>query len=285
MKNARPVIVVHGGAGTIKDQSKNRRLDGCRTAAMQGWRVLTSGASAVQAVVAAVKAMEDNPVFNAGRGAALNAAGQVQLDASIMDGATLKIGAVAAVQRVRNPIALACKVLEDGRHVLLVSQGAERFARDVGIPLCATANLIVVSQRSKWEARHGTVGCVALDHDGTIAAGTSTGGRFDALPGRVGDSALIGSGTYANRSGGVSCTGIGEDIIRVVLAKTAVESLRSGCDPFEAAGKSIEAFQASTNSEAGLILVDGQGRVGYAQNSKHMPVCVVQGNDQVHTAL
>ena len=285
MNNARPVLIVHGGAGTIKDQTKDLRLDGCRAAAMQGWKALTSGASALQAVVAAVEVMEDNPVFNAGRGAALNAAGEVQLDASIMEGSTLKVGAVAAVQRVPNPIALACKVLEDGRHVLLVSKGAERFARDMGVPLCASASLIVDSQRSKWKARHGTVGCVALDNGGIIAAGTSTGGRFDALPGRVGDSALIGCGTYANRIGGVSCTGIGEDIIRVVLAKTAVEALSSGCVPSEAAGKSIEAFQESTNSEAGLILVDSQGRVGYARNSKHMPVCVVQGYDCVHMAI
>lgn len=285
MNDARPVIVVHGGAGTIRDRSKSRRLDGCREAAMLGWKVLCSGDSALEAVVTAVKAMEDNPCFNAGRGAALNAEGRVQLDASIMEGATLKVGAVAAVQRVRNPIELARKVLDDGRHVLLVSRGAERFARDAGVSLCSSTNLIVKSQRSKWKAKHGTVGCVALDNDGTIAAGTSTGGRFNAFPGRVGDSALIGSGTYANRTSGVSCTGIGEDIIRVVLAKTAVEWLRIGYDPPGAARKAIEDFQASTNSEAGLILADSQGRVGYTRNSKHMPVCVVQGNDQVHTDI
>ncbi len=285
MKDASPVIVVHGGAGTIKDRSHNRRLDGVRAAAMQGWELLTGGASALQAVVSAVKAMEDNPLFNAGRGAVLNAEGQVQLDASIMEGATLRVGAVAAVQSVSNPIELAAKVLEDGRHVLLVSHGAERFARDVGVPVCEPAKLITASQHSKWMARHGTVGCVALDGDGIIVAGTSTGGRFDALPGRVGDSALIGCGTYANRIGGVSCTGIGEDIIRVVLARATVESLASGCGPFDAARQAIEAFQISTNSEAGLILVDAQGKVGYARNSTHMPTCVVQGDTQVQTAV
>jgi L-asparaginase / beta-aspartyl-peptidase len=274
-------IIVHGGAGPVREEHVERSLAGCRDAALAGWQVLQAGGGAMDAVVAAVTSLENNPYFNAGTGAALNAEGDVQLDASIMDGATLRAGAVAAVQRVRNPIQLARKVLQDGRHVLLVASGAEQFARAQGVPEYDPAKLITDRQRHRWEKKHGTVGCVARDVNGRLAAGTSTGGLMGALPGRVGDSPQIGSGTYANDLGGVSCTGTGEDIIRVVMAKAAVDFLAANADAAAAADKAIEIFERQTGSDAGLIVIDAHGRIGFARNTSHMPVVWISGAGEV----
>lgn len=275
-------IIVHGGAGPVREEHVARSLAGCRDAAQAGWLALRSGAAAVDAVVAAVTVLENNPAFNAGAGAALNAEGGVQLDASVMDGATLKAGAVAAVQRVRNPVQLARKVLEDGRHVLLVAEGAERFAREQGIVECDPAELITDRQRQRWLKKYGTVGCVALDSRGRLAAGTSTGGLMGALPGRVGDSAQIGSGTYASEVGGVSCTGSGEDIIRVVLAKVTIDLLAAGLDAKTAATNALALFERQTGSDAGLIVIDHQGHIGLARNTSHMPVAWVSDAGEMH---
>ncbi len=274
----RPAIIVHGGAGPIREENVQRSLNGCRNAALAGWQVLKKGGSAMEAAVSAVTSLEDNPYFNAGTGAALRADGRVQLDASIMDGATLRAGAVAAVRRVRNPIQLAKKVLDDGRHVLLVADGAERFAREQGVPDYDPDKLITSRQLRRWETKHGTVGCVALDVQGRLAAGTSTGGMLGALPGRVGDSPQIGSGTYASETGGVSCTGIGEDIIRVVLAKTTIDRLSVERDAATAARGAMELFERRTASEAGLIVIDMRGCMGFARNTSHMPVAWVSGD-------
>jgi L-asparaginase / beta-aspartyl-peptidase len=268
--------MVHGGAGAIRDEHLGARIDGCRAAAMAGWRVLVGGGSVVDAVEAAVQALEDDPLFNAGKGSVLNAAGEVQMDASIMEGATRRAGAVAAVQRICNPIRLARRVMEDGRQVLLVAEGARRFAVQCGVPQCAQAELIVPHQRRRWEAAHGTVGCVAVDAAGRCAAATSTGGRFGMLPGRVGDSALIGCGTYATEHGAVSCTGVGEAIIRAGLARTALDLVRDGLPPADAASRAIAELERLTGSEAGLIMVDREGRTGQARNTPHMPVWVVE---------
>ncbi len=274
-------IIVHGGAGPLREKHVEPARAGCREAAMAGWDVLKNGGAALDAVVAAVTCLENNPVFNAGTGAALNADGVVQLDASIMNGEDLRAGAVAAVERVRNPIQLARMVLEDGRHVLLVAAGAERFARDQGVPVCDPSELITERRLKRWEAKHGTVGCVARDAQGRFAAGTSTGGISGMLPGRVGDSPQIGSGTYASDVGGVSCTGIGEDIIRVVLAKWAVDRLASGVDATQAAKAAMELFVCRTSSEAGLIVIDNHSRAGFAHNTSHMPVAWVTGDGGV----
>jgi beta-aspartyl-peptidase (threonine type) len=278
-------IIVHGGAGPVRDDHINLSLAGCRNAALAGWRVLGADGTALDAVVAAVTALEDNPAFNAGTGAVLNADGKVQLDASIMDGASLKAGAVAAVERVRNPIQLARKVLDDGRHVLLVAGGAERFAREQGMEECKPQALIIDSQRQRWQQKHGTVGCVARDSNGQLAAGTSTGGMFGALPGRVGDSPQIGSGTYVNDVGGVSCTGTGEAIIRTVMAKNVVDRLVTGLDAAIAAHQALALFERQTQSQAGLIVIDHQGRVGYAHNTSHMPVAWISSGSEVHTEV
>jgi beta-aspartyl-peptidase (threonine type) len=270
-------LIVHGGAGQVRDGLLEERLNGCREAALAGWRVLEAGGPVLDAVQVAVEALEDNPLFNAGRGSVLNAAGQVQMDASLMDGASLRAGAVGAVQRIRNPVRLARQVLEDGRHVLMVGEGAQRFAAQQGIAECDEEDLIVPHQRERWQKEHGTVGCAAVDQAGCCAAATSTGGRFGMLPGRVGDSPLIGCGTYATEHGAVSCTGIGEAIIRVGLARTAIELLKVGHAPTDAARLALAEFERLTGSEAGLIVVDRKGRTGYAHTTPHMPVWILAG--------
>ncbi len=283
MNDHQPVIVVHGGAGSIADDTLPARLDGCKEAALEGWRVLAQRGSALDAVETAVVALENNPLFNAGTGSALNSLGQVEMDAAIMDGKTLSAGAVGAVSGIKNPISLARKVMEESRHVLLVGEGALLFAREKGIPECPPESLILEAQRARWERKHGTVGCVALDSEGRIAAGTSTGGIFDKFPGRVGDSPLLGCGTYAEEAGGVSCTGDGEAIIRVVMAKTALELLHAGFEPMETARQAVSLLEKKTGAKAGLIIIGRHGRVGYFRNTDQMPVSFISATDQIVT--
>ncbi|MGZ8532645.1 MAG: isoaspartyl peptidase/L-asparaginase family protein [Candidatus Binatia bacterium] len=285
MTEFQPSIIVHGGAGPIKDDSLPARLTGCQAAALAGWEMLRAGGNSLDAAEAAVIVLEDNPLFNAGTGSTLNSLGQVEMDAAIMAGDGLRAGAVAAVTGIKNPIALARRVLEDGRHVLIAGEGAALFARAIGFPECAPASLIVASEKQRWDNKHGTVGCVAFDQNGKLAAATSTGGIFNKLPGRVGDSPLIGCGTYANRVGAVSCTGYGEAIIRATLARDAVQLLQGGSEPSEAAGLALANLAALTGSSAGLILIDSRGRVGYARNTTHMPVCYVTLGSDLKTAV
>lgn len=268
----KPAIIVHGGAGRIRDENLAQRLDGCKEAALAGWKTLQQQGSSLDAVEAAVTVLEDNPLFNAGTGSTLNCLGNVEMDAAIMEGSTLRAGAVAAVQRIKNPVNLARRVMEDGRHILLAGEGALLFARQIGFPECAPENLIVEHEKKRWEEAHGTVGCVALDACGRISVATSTGGIFNKLPGRVGDSPLPGCGTYADSYGGISCTGHGEAIIRIAMAKTAVELLKGGADPQAVAGQAVSLLAEKTQSTGGLIIIDRQGRIGYARNTQRMPV-------------
>jgi beta-aspartyl-peptidase (threonine type) len=275
-------IIVHGGAGRIRDEELPQRLAGCKEAAVAGWEILQRGGSALDAAEAAVVVLEDNPLFNAGTGSTLNSLGKIEMDAAIMAGDTLSAGAVGAVQNIKNPIKLARRVMEDGRHVLLVGEGAQLFARLNGFSDCLADRLIVEAERKRWQEKHGTVGCVARDGAGKIAVATSTGGIFDKLPGRVGDSPLPGCGTYADVWGGVSCTGHGEAIMRIVLAKAALEFVKNGADPQSAAGQAIVLLAARTGSTGGLIIIDAQGAVGYARNTQRMPVCFVTESDGIH---
>jgi len=273
-----PSIIVHGGAGPIKDDSLAARLDGCKAATVAGWKILQAGGTALDAVEAAVIVLEDNPLFNAGTGSTLNSLGNVEMDAAIMEGQTLRAGAVAAVSGIKNPIMLARSVLEDERHVMLAADGASLFARQVGVPECGPEALIVEREQKHWESKHGTVGCVAFDADGKLAVATSTGGIFNKLPGRVGDSPLIGCGTYANDYGAASCTGHGESIMRLVLAKCAVDSLKNGSDAPTAATLAITDLEDDRiQATGGIILIDRFGMIGYARNTTHMPVCAISG--------
>jgi L-asparaginase / beta-aspartyl-peptidase len=278
-----PTIIVHGGAGADPADGRDELREGMRAAALAGWRILAAGGSALDAVESTVRALEDHPRFNAGRGSVLTREGTVEMDASIMEGDRLQCGAVAAVPRIANPITLARRVLEAGRHVLLVGEGALAFARSAGVPECDAAELVTERQRRRHDtlARErstlgGTVGAVALDRSGLIAAATSTGGTLGKAPGRVGDSALIGCGTYAESSlGGVSCTGDGEAIIRVVLGHRALHYLKDADDPEYAARVAVDLLFEEGRGHGGLILLDWRGRAGYACSTPLMPVAVM----------
>jgi beta-aspartyl-peptidase (threonine type) len=239
--------------------------------------VLADGGRSLDAVEAAVRVLEDAPRFNAGRGSVLTSTGTVETDASIMEGDQLRCGAVAAVSRIANPVTLARHVLEDGRHVLLAGEGALAFARAAGMPECDPASLVTARRLRQLQGTtadlKGTVGAVALDRHGTIAAATSTGGVSGKLPGRVGDTPIIGAGTYADsRLGGVSCTGTGEAIIRVVLARRALDMLRDAEDPDYAAHVAVDLLVEEGRGDGGLIMLDAKGRIGYAQSTSFMPV-------------
>jgi beta-aspartyl-peptidase (threonine type) len=276
--NRVPTILVHGGAGADPKDGRDELRAGMRAAVTEGWRVLAAGGRAVDAVEAAVRSLEDHPRFNAGRGSVLTAAGTVEMDAAIMEGDRLGCGAVAAVSRVANPVTLARRIMDDGRHVLMVAEGAHVFAREAGLPECDPATLITDRQRARLAARPpsasaGTVGAVALDRHGTSAAAASTGGILGKRPGRVGDTPLIGGGTYADSTlGAVSCTGDGEAIIRVVLARRALEYLKEADDPDYAAKVAVDLLVEEGRGEGGLIIVDWRGRTGYAHSTPLMPV-------------
>ena len=278
-----PSIIVHGGAGPIKDDSLAARLEGCKAAALAGWAILQQGGAALDAVEAAVVGLEDNPLFNAGTGSTLNSLGKIEMDAAIMEGHSLRAGAVAAVSGVKNPINLARRVLEDGRHILLAGEGALLFARQIGFPECAPESLIVESEKKRWQSKHGTVGAVAFDSAGRLAVATSTGGIFNKLPGRVGDSPLIGCGTYADDYGAASCTGQGEAIMRLVLAKSAVDFLHEadGIEAQTAARMAIAHLEERLQSTGGIILIDRSGKIGYARSTSHMPVGWVLSGDEI----
>jgi beta-aspartyl-peptidase (threonine type) len=278
-----PTIIVHGGAGADPADGRDELRQGMRAAALAGWQVLAAGGPALDAVERAVRVLEDHPRFNAGRGSVLTREGTIEMDASIMEGDRLRCGAVAAVTRIANPITLARRVLDAGRHVLLVGEGAVAFARAAGIPECDPAALVTDRQRRRHAAlareprpHGGTVGAVALDRSGTIAAATSTGGTSGKAPGRVGDSALIGCGTYAESSlGGVSCTGDGEAIIRVVLGHRALHYLKDADDPEYAARVAVDLLVEEGRGQGGLILLDWRGRTGHACSTPLMPVAVM----------
>ena len=264
---------MHGGAGADPGGREELR-SGIHAATVAGWQSLAQGGTALDAVEAAVRSLEDHPRFNAGRGSVLTSAGTVETDAAIMEGDRLRNGAVGAVSGVANPVTLARRILEDGRHSFFAGPGALARARDLGVPLCEPAQLVTEHQRRRLAAQQpGTVGAVALDRFGTIAAATSTGGTAGKAPGRVGDSPLIGCGTYAESTlGGVSCTGDGEAIIRVVLARRTLEILKSVADPGHACEVALSVLVEEGGGQGGLIALDWRGRMGWACSTALMPV-------------
>ncbi|MGH9863465.1 MAG: isoaspartyl peptidase/L-asparaginase family protein [Candidatus Acidiferrales bacterium] len=280
-------LMVHGGAWEIPEPLHEACREGCRRALERGWAVLARGGSALDACEQAVIELEDDPVFDAGLGSHLNRDGRVQLDAILMDGRTLKCGAVCAVERLRNPIRVARLVLERSQHMMLAGPGAEQFAVEMGVSLCNPSELVVAREVETWYRlkhesdagrgrfqggeRLGTVGAVALDGEGNLAAATSTGGTACKYPGRVGDSALIGCGCYADqRTGAVSATGYGEAIMKVVLAKAVSDLLADGLEPQAAAEKALALLGERTGAHGGLIVVDPAGRLGSALTTSHM---------------
>lgn len=285
-----PVLVVHGGAWAIPDDMVEAHLHGVRQALASGWRLLERGATAKDAVETAVAYMEDNDTFDAGRGSFLTRDGRVQLDALMMDGETLRAGGVGCVERIRNPIRAARLVLEKSPHVYFVAEGAEQFVQELGMELCRNEELIIPREIERLKAAQAkeaagkpdltfagpgfgcdTVGAVALDMHGNIAAGTSTGGTLNKAPGRVGDSSLIGCGCYAdNQSAAASCTGWGEPIMKLVLAKRAADRVREGRTPEMACNEAITYLHTRLKAHGGMILLDVQGRFGIAHNTPRM---------------
>lgn len=298
---ATPAIAVHGGAGHLgpDDPATSTggpdapRIAGVRRACEAGWKVLAAGGSALDAAVAAVLVLEDDPTFNAGTGATLTAAGDAELDASLMDGATLRCGAVAGVRDVANPILLARAVMERSPHVLLAGPGASAFAREVGIPAIENERLVTAAQKARWLAARGgaprgtgTVGAVARDAAGHLAAATSTGGTFLKRPGRVGDTPLPGCGTYADDAlAAVSCTGEGERIIQLTLARHAADLVARGLDAAAAAAEAVRALGARVNGQGGLIVVAPAGLPGFAHNTPVMSRAWTDADGNVHAAI
>ncbi len=261
-------------------------LRGVRNALAAGWEALSRGGRALDAVEAAIVVMEDDDTFDAGHGSFLTSDGRVQLDAMLMDGATLRAGGVGCIEHVRNAIRVARKVLDESPHCYLVGQGAERFAQEHGIQLCANADMVIdreverlkyaqeqarAGAPAEFFAEHDTVGAVALDAYGNLAGGTSTGGTINKTPGRVGDSSLIGCGCYAdNESGAVSTTGWGEPMMKLVLGKWAVDRIAAGCDPQTAAREAVQYLERRLRGHGGLILLDARGRFGLYHNTPRM---------------
>ncbi len=280
-------LVIHGGAGTILRERLTPAMEQEYRAALAGalvagHRVLADGGSSLDAVVAALTPLEDSPLFNAGRGAVFTADGNNSLDASIMDGATLRAGAVAGVTDVRNPIVLARIVMEKSPHVMLSGAGAERFAREQGIP--STPKEWFYTER-RWkeleeaqalEARavekSGTVGAVALDRSGRLAAGTSTGGMTNKKWGRIGDSPVIGAGTYANARCAVSGTGWGEFFIRNAVAHDICARVEYGGATLAAAASEVILTRLPQQEEntGGVIAMDGDGNIAMPFNTPGM---------------
>jgi L-asparaginase / beta-aspartyl-peptidase len=294
-----PVLVIHGGAWAMPDDMVDAHIRGVNNALAAGWRILERGGPALDAIEEAVVVMEDDDTFDAGRGSFLNRDGRVQLDAFIMDGATLRGGGVGCVEHLRNPIRAARKILSESPHVYFVGEGAEKFAAEHGISLCKNEDLVIpreVERLRKYQSElaqrdvkqdgndlfapddaddlaisHDTVGAVALDRNGNIAAATSTGGTLNKAPGRLGDSSLIGCGCYAdNESAAASTTGWGEPIMKLVLAKWTADRIAAGNLPEWSAQEAMNYLKQRVNGHGGIIVLNREGHVGIAHNTPRM---------------
>jgi beta-aspartyl-peptidase (threonine type) len=275
-------ILVHGGAGEWRAEDEAGAVAGVGLAVGSAMQRLAAGGSALDAAVAAVVALEDDALFNAGTGAVLNRDGDCETDAAVMDGATLRFGAVAAMRNAGRAIEIARAVYDDGEHVLLCAEGAWRFARERGFAPSDPATLITPYARERWERARdaarvdgavdpGTVGAVAIDADGHVAAATSTGGTTYKAPGRIGDTPLCGCGTYADDAGGgASATGHGESMIRATTSLHCVNAMRGGRSAHDAAWQCIDALAARVGGTGGIICIDRDGELGAAHNTPAM---------------
>lgn len=274
-------ILVHGGAGNVPEASREAHARGCRAAAEAGAEILARGGSAMDAAERAVQVLEDDPRFNAGTGACLTEDETIELDASIIDGETLRAGAVCALPPFKNPILVARAVLEEGRHVLYAAEGAARFAKAHGFVPSTLEAMTTEAARKHLEAARarqaaegfagGTVGAVARDARGHVAAATSTGGTTNKRAGRIGDSPILGAGNYADDGAGAcSVTGQGEFVMRTCLAKTAIDWMREGAPPKYAAMTAIQYLATRTGGRGGLILMGPRRDLGWARSTDTM---------------
>ena len=268
-QKGRWALIIHGGAKEISPEEEADNRAGLREAVAAGQAVLESGGTAVDAVEASIRVLEALPVFNAGYGSTLNNLGEVEMCSGLMDGSTLDVGAVGAVKGVRHPISVARKMLPH-EHILIAGDGAFMFARDNHLELCDPAELITQKQQES----HDTVGAVALDQNGNLAAGTSTGGLSGQLKGRMGDSAAPGCGYYAdNNMGAVSLSGHGEGIARLAAAAQIMAAI--GRDGPEAAVAKALSQMKRVGGDAGGIAMDRNGRIGWWHNSPHFAVALI----------
>ncbi|XP_073531619.1 isoaspartyl peptidase/L-asparaginase isoform X2 [Phyllobates terribilis] len=294
----KPVIVVHGGAGAIVKEYEDGYRTGVKRAALQGYNILREGGDALTAVEEAVVVLEDDPHFNAGHGSVLNEEGEVEMDAIIMDGKDLSSGAVSAVKCIANPIKLARLVMEKTDHMLLTCKGASLFAKAQGIPEIKGEQLITERSRERWRKNQtpgsnpvacqlglGTVGAVAIDSKGNVACATSTGGMTNKMVGRVGDTACIGSGGYANNNiGAISTTGHGESIMKVTLARLILHYMEQGMSTEDAAEAGLNYMMTRVNGSGGVIVVNSTGEWTAKFSTKQMSWAAVQ-DDQLHLGI
>jgi beta-aspartyl-peptidase (threonine type) len=269
---ARSALIVHGGAGPVPVAERPQRQAAVERALAAGWALMSEGA--LRAVVAAVRQLEDEPLLNAGIGACLNLEGDIELDAGVMEGAELRAGGVGAVRDVRHPVDLAVEVMRDGRHVLLVGDGASRFARAHGVETCDPALFIIDRERQQHggEDPGDTVGAVARDSEGHFAVAVSTGGIHNKWPGRIGDSPIPGAGMFADdRYGAVCGTGHGEAFMRLALSRLMVIELEHGMDPEAVAKGAVALLGTAMHAVGGVILIGREGSPQAAFNTPAMP--------------
>lgn len=291
-----PILIVHGGAGDISDSKIPSKIRGVKIAATEGYKVLKNGGSVLDAVETAVRILEDDESMNAGRGSVLNVQGEVEMDASIMLGSTLASGAVTVVKDIAHPISLARMVMEKTKHVLLAGEGAKKFAIEQGVEILPSGSLVTESalnslKQCKTQGTMiteifegvGTVGAVAIDSNGRLAAATSTGGMSGKMVGRSSDTSLIGCGTYADdKSGAVSTTGHGESIIKFCLANSIVKAIEQGMDAQKATISVMENMTKRLNNTAGAITISNKGEVGVGFTTKKMPWAYRKGNQMFY---
>jgi|SRR5256714_4960472 len=289
MAGKRFALVIHGGAGTISPEEMTPEMERDLRAGLErsldaGHIILKNGGSSLDAVTAAVRVLEDDPLFNAGRGAIFTSAGTHEMDAAIMDGGTLKAGAVGGAMRVRNPIVLARAVMEKSPHVMLAGKGAEDFARELDLEIVDAKYFYTEQRWQAWQRvraataeplsdadRHGTVGAVALDQAGNLAAATSTGGNTNKWPGRIGDTPVIGAGTYANnRTCAVSATGDGEFFMRAVAAHDLSALMDYGRMNLSEAAHAVIEKVGALGGTGGLIAIDRDGNIALPFNTTGM---------------
>ncbi|MHA1906959.1 MAG: isoaspartyl peptidase/L-asparaginase family protein [Candidatus Thorarchaeota archaeon] len=280
-----PVVFVHGGATVFKEEHHDAIIEAVRNAAQTGLTALNNGGSAIDAVESAIWILEETELFTAGRGACENLDGEIEVDAMIMDGNRLDSGAVMAVKDIVHPISLARYVLERTPVMQIVGTGADRLYTKMiksgyrtEVDPLRTSNIPIASDND-------TVGCVAVDENGRIAAGSSTSGWPGKLPGRIGDSSIIGSGVYANESAGASCTGKGEQILRIVMGRMAIAYVESGMPVQDSCDKSVRVLRDKTTGEGGLIMADNQGNLGLAFDTPHMPVAIAKDEKVVYSSM
>ena len=282
-RGVEPIVVVHGGASEWYSGTEPGRA-ACRRAAEAGYAALTAGGGALDAVIAAVRVVEDDPACNAGTGGVLTSRGTLELDACVMDGASLASGAVAVLPPFRHPIDVARAVLEDGRYHLLAGDGAAAFARARGFAPVDPELMITADRRAEFEGRGSfergnTVGAVARDAYGNLAAATSTGGMSGTVPGRVGDVPIVGGGTYADEHAACSCTGDGEAFARACAAFWTVENVAGGAQA--AAERSVARVLKRYGGYGGLILLDKNGDIGISRSASAMPHAIARADGTV----